>query len=67
MRSTMQIGLVEIHPNDHWEVKGKNLIWVWHNEKILVVYSNSALMRRLIREFQESNRTEEEYENGTGI
>ena len=63
----LRIGSVRIRPNDYCEVKGPNEMWIWHNDVITVLLSNSSLMSRLIREWQEENRTDETHEAGSGI
>ena len=63
----LKIGSVRIGTYDHWEVRGKNVIWIWQSDEIVVLRSETRLMRLLIREWQEENRITEYYEEGTGI
>jgi hypothetical protein len=63
----MLIGTVTIGPHDHWEIRGKNVIWIWQSDEIVVLRSDSRIMSLLIREYQERNTKEESYENGAGI
>jgi hypothetical protein len=63
----LTIASVQVRPGDHWEIKGPNEIWVWHNDVISVIHSDADIMSLLIREWQERHRKIEIYENGSGI
>ena len=63
----LTIGTTKIGPTDHWEVRGRNEIWIWQNGEIVVLLSDSQIMSLLIREWQDENRITEVYEHGAGI